>query len=688
MHKSKSLFPLLYISILSIYAFSTESAGAVLIFALFSAVYIQIPGMLILMQMKGSRKIDSELILHAFFLGMGFLILEYFIFGTIGLRILFILFNPVLAAVLLKRSHAKINKLRLDGTVVCDSALFLFFIICLLFACINQLYAFSDIHNYTSIYLYQDLSWHIGNVTQLSRGMPFPDFRFFGLKFNYHYFNDLIFAMCKYIFNLTAWELVMKCTPVLTAYTFSLGIHALFSRYRRPLLGATLFILCGAADTFYLLNTDVHSFLLNYHIFSNINGVAVSLAAIISAYLFYIDIYDETKTKLSDLIILMVLVFVMTGLKGPFAVVMIAAMLFTGAIRFIEDHNLSRFLIVSIAEGGSFLATYLFIIKGIENLFRENNNNRATNLSISGTFSKSKFGAAFSDLLNHGDTVHVLVYCFFVAVIGGLITVGIYYLLFMADTIFVLAGMIKNKKVPAADRIVSIAAGWIGLAGFFLVSHVGFSQGYFMFVSILFIVLESIRLVDNTKALSAKRLLIAIMIVNTIVCGRLFFIGTADTMKDDSKHFVFYKTASENNADPSVVTHEELEGLEWIRDNTDPDSIISTDRLDMLSNEYPSAEKTCRFFCYSAFSERQMFIEGYSYSDISVEKVRTRLEMNKPIFSANPDEAQSAIKESGTDYIIISKRLGGHTMDRYKPVFANDDIAVYDARSILNTVNN
>lgn len=679
---SKASIPIVYLASLLTFAFLSGSASTVLLFVVFAFVYIQLPGMLVLSDLRGENRDDAEIMLHSFFLGMGLLILEFYIFSTIGIRLLFVLFSPALSAGLLVKLFIKgKRRIHLEGDPANGLQLLAAFVICLILACINQQYAFGNLHDYAAVYLYQDMSWHVGNVALLSQGSPFSDFRFAGLKFNYHYFNDLIFAMCKYCFKVSAWELMVKCTPVLTAYTFSLGMHALFKRYsRRPLLGVIMFMLCGAADTFYILNTDKHSFLLNYHIFSNINGVAVSLAALISVYLFYTEMYDEDKLRKTDLIILPVLVFVMTGLKGPFAVVIIAAMLFTGAVRLIEDRNLSRFILVSIAEGCSFIATYIVIIKGVENLFRESNNNRATELSVWGSFSRSKYGETFNNLLEQGDKAHFLAYCLVVVVVGGIMAAGLYYLLFMLDTVSVLAGMIRNRKIPSADRLVSVAAGWTGVAGFLLVSHIGFSQAYFLFVGILFIVLESFRILERAKAASTRRILVAVMIVYSIVNCGVFVQETVDTLEDDSEHFAFYETISDNSEKPSVMTREELEGLEWIRDNTDSDSIIATDRIDLWSKEYPSAEDDCRCFYYSAFAERQMLIEGYSYSDIPVEDVRKRLELNRKIYSADSEEALKAVEESGADYIIVSKRFGEYEENGNDPVFANDDIAVYDVR--------
>ena len=651
-----------------------------MVFIVFLLLYVNIPGLLLFQLIKKDKRvISADTILISFFFGLGMLILEFLLFSMLGMRILFILLSPILSAVFL---YLNLKELRRDKMNLRLSGLNIQFALILItvsiLTCLTQRYAFIQLDNCDSIYLYQDITWHIGNVVSMSRGFPFYDLRFAELKFNYHYFNDLIFGMCKYCFGMNATALLLRCTPLLAIYTFSLGTYAFFKRIsEKALIGFVMFVCSGATITYYVLNTEKMDSLLNYHIFSNINGVAVSLAAVISVCLFYSDMYRDKEMKIGDLLILAVLMFVATGLKGPFTAVIVPAMVITSILIFLYDKNYKRMIAVSAVTGLSFLATYIVIIKGVENLSKQSNNNRATELSIIKTFSKSRIWENFSNLLDYGDRGHMLLYCLCMALIGSTIAVGVYFLFFTGRTALTLWEMLKYRKKQSAEILVAILSGWIGLAAFWYVSHVGFSQAYFLFAAVLFIVGVGSSLLNNAMGKKAGVLLAAIVVANTSVWGYFYTMSLIDMQHNDAEHFRVNEP-EHNSGNVQDLTRNEILGLVWLRDNTDNKSTVATDRIDLWSPEYPTSDKDCRCFYYSAFSERQIYIEGYSYSDISADAVEERLINNKRIYSADWKTARETAEESGVDYVIVTKRFNDTRPEFGKPVYSNQGIAIYE----------
>lgn len=233
------------------------------------------------------------------------------------------------------------------------------------------------------------------------------------------------------------------------------------------------------------------------------------------------------------------------------------------------------------------------IIKGVENLSRPSNNNRATERSIIKTFSRTRLWDDFGNLLDYGDIGHVLLYCLCVALIGSTIAAGVYCLFFAGNTAATLWKMIKYRKKPSAEVLVAILSGWIGLAAFWYVSHKGFSQVYFLFVAVLFIVGTGAHLMSSTETKPASALLTAIVVVNTLVWGCYYAMTSTDILNNGDEH---YKVSDSENKTTKVqeLTHYELLGLEWLRDNTDKKSTIATDRIDLWSPEYPTSDKDCR----------------------------------------------------------------------------------------------
>lgn len=646
-------------------------------FIIFLILYIQLPGSLMISKMKGSKEISSELLLQGFFFGSGILILEYFLFSALGIRLLFIVFSPVFAAVLIikklkkDKETLKIRKPSFDmNSLQFPAVLFVISI----FTAIAQRYAFRDIESATSIYLNQDITWHISNVVALSRGFPFEDLRFSGLEFNYHYFNDLILGMCKYCFGMTASSLVLRCMLVLTAYIFSLGIYAFFREISSHAFFSTLvFLFSGAAITYFIMPLDEKYSIINYHIFSNINGVATSLAAVIAVWLF-LSHAAEGPLKIRDIIIAVILTFSLTGLKGPCAAVLVAAMIAAAIIKVTFRHGTKNMIGITTASLVSFLATYILIIKGLNNMFRESNNNRAINLSIVKTFENTRLWDAFRGLAEHGGVFHIFIYCLCVFIIGSTVAAGLLFLVFLADTCKELSKIVRERKLPSTGVLLSIISGWVGLAGYWLVSQDGFSQMYFLFVAILFIVGESVRVL---KTLDNKRFRIslsALVLINALFWGAQYIAYAGSTLVDDGRYFL-YSDAVVDEA--SFLTHGELEGLEWLRNNSDKNSIIATDRLDLWNKEYPTEDSDCRCFYYSAFSERRFYLEGFSYSDVSQEEISEKLATNKSIFSEDVAVSQAAVTAAGVDYVIVTNRFSAAPGHFPAPVFTNGEISIF-----------
>ena len=644
-------------------------------FVFFVAVYIQIPGLLMLR----SERVDLETTLLAFFAGMGVLILEFFLCSALKLQIAFVVLSPILTVSLLamprnrKKASETVRNTRIDGKFVIILAAVS------LVVYIVQHYCIYDLEKQVYFSLFQDINWHIGNVASLGRGVPFADYRIADIPFFYHYFNDLIFGMCKYAFDISAYALIIKCSPLLTAYVYSLGIYAFFRKITaKPILGFTLFTLSGGALPYFILNADAKYSMLNYHIYSNVNGVATALAAVIAAYLYYLYLVDKKEKDFADIIIFMIIIFALTGSKGPFAAVMIAAFLATDLLITLKNRSIKH-MIPSVAGTFSFLCTYFFVIKGISNISKESNNNRAIALSISDTFSRSRLGEAAGRLLDNGNIGSMIIYCLLVFLIGSLISAGLLFLLFLIRTVIVTRDVLhgSSESFPA-DSVVAVISGWTGLAGFWLVSQEGFSQTYFLFVALLFISAEAVLLLESNMNNTVHMTLYAAVIINTVICAYWHIGALVDSLNGENPLF-FANSAEETRSMTSTLSGKEMEGLIWLRDNTDTDAVIATDRHHMNKYDDVTQADDNTYFYDSAFAERQMYIEGTAYSDVAPMEITEKESINNDIYCNDKSTSEKAIKRSGVDYIIVSKRFCDSQYTFSNPVFANEDILIFKA---------
>lgn len=314
------------------------------------------------------------------------------------------------------------------------------------------------------------------------------------------------------------------------SYIFSIGLYALAqTRAKRPLLVCALFYCAGFVIDTMLLDQGSGTSLLNYHVLTNINGMALSLPSIIALYLYVFE-WRGAVDKLYYLN-LFLLSAVASGIKGPAALVLVAALFGTVVIR---------------------------------------------------------------ALLCRGRTV---------------------------------------------GRVLAVACVlWLVLGTRALLNQVRFA------------------IADNTERRS-------------------------EWMTEGDR------------ANPGYLTAGELEAMEWIRDHTPKDSVLAVDRQSLRIGGVTS-EDDCRFFYYSAFSERSVYLEGFSYSDADRGLIEERLAVNNRIYQAVGSDFREAVREAGVNYIVVTKRLAeaaggsegaGFAQDgttagegAVKPVFSNEDVEIYE----------
>jgi hypothetical protein len=93
------------------------------------------------------------------------------------------------------------------------------------------------------------------------------------------------------------------------------------------------------------------------------------------------------------------------------------------------------------------------------------------------------------------------------------------------------------------------------------------------------------------------------------------------------------------------------EGLKWIRDNTDSDAVLAVNVQD------DDRTGSARYFYYSAFAERRVFLGGWGYSDTAYEDsgnhpYAEREALNAAIFRSDCGTLSSALEQTGVDYVL------------------------------------
>ncbi|MCR5581766.1 MAG: hypothetical protein K6F66_09290, partial [Pseudobutyrivibrio sp.] len=493
--------------------------------------------------------------------------------------------------------------------------------------------------------------------------------------FYYHYFYELIFAMCKHIFGMDSFRLYMNGNALICAWPLSLAMHIIAERLREGKIvkKAEYLFYCGGmlVSCIALLPLNVVGGQLpiswmDNHFFGNGNamGLAVALSVLV------VDVLCELwydKFSIKYMIAIYLLASCATGFKGTTGAILVGI---TWAVFIVESIilkkvHLSRAL-YAVGTTLGFILTYILVTAGLHS---SGANNRATELTVSGTLGSNRVGQIFTKLgLDYMDLPWVII-----AVILTVICImGPCILAFGAFTCTKVKTLAKEGSIGDIFDWFAIGSVIIGVVGYVSFSVPGASQVYFVITNAAFIFYGAMRYIRVHR-----RELISYISFLFFGVGTAFLaIDVAYFCYDDYKQQQVY--ASEAGDRPDLVSADVMEAYLWLRDNTPEDAVVAVDRV---SEELDY--RNIYFYC-SAFSERQCYLEGYDYSDITDKQIEAMESINDKFYSDNGKEATLAMDMSGVDYLVVTEM--GHpdyqcSSPKLNLVFTNGEVSIYSYKS-------
>ncbi|WP_028234647.1 hypothetical protein [Pseudobutyrivibrio sp. MD2005] len=647
------------------------SFAITLIFLIFVVFWIQIPGMLFESILLPRRLKFSTRLLAAFFIGFMYLATLYYIESLTGIKNIILVAGPVASVVGIMAYIKKGRPSLLNADEQFRGAWVIIFAFIFIASSLSFLLKFNGALSGVTTQVYHDYLFHTGNIVSLSRSFPNVDIRVSGLQFYYHYYYELIFAMCKHIFKMDAFRLYMNGNALICAWPLTLALVTIGEKLRAGRIShkfnyffycSGTLVSCICVMPLNVVGVKLPFSWLDNHLFSNANamGLAMSLTVVL------VDILVEVwydKFDLRVIIALYLLSAAATGFKGTTGILLVAI---TWAVFVIEaiimkNFHLERMLyVISVTLG--FVFTYLTVTVGIHS---SGSNNRAMQITPAGTLEAGRVGQLISKL--------GFDYMAFPWVVIGVILAAI---CIVGPCILPFVGYAHSKfKVLIKEGVIGDIFDWfvIGLAimgviGFCFISVPGLSQGYFVITNAALIFYGSVRyIIDNRRKL-----------ISRIACG-FFVLGAVFLLvdiayscySDIKQNAVYQKPAGD---EPSLVSASTMEAYLWLRDNTAEDAMVAVDRFSE-ETDY----RDIYFYC-GAFSERQCYLEGYDYSDVTDKQIAAMLSINESFYNTDSAKAEIAMEMNGIDYLVVTK--AGHpdfqnTSRRLNLVFINDEVQIY-----------
>ncbi len=628
--------------------------------AAFLFFWVLCPGILVDRYILKQKQEDFLMsVLTGFFMGMALIFVEWSALYVIGLRQLITYINPCGLTVYLiwyfirGGEETPPKKDRLSGIDIS----FLLVLLAAVYLCAYCL----NFNMQRAIDIYSvDCTWQIGNINQLASDFPFNDIRVDGIKARYHFFSTMFMAIAKYIFGGEGWVYFAQYQIWYIPFIITISFWKLYGRViQNKYFAAIMSIATMAGFTF-------NSGIWNYHMFSNVNSVGLGVSCLILLFLnlkkaesFFSVKCKPEKKHLLWVVQQSLLLFVLSGVKGPIALLYVLAICVWSVFQYLKGR----------AQGGGLLAFSLVNVFVFAVMYRF--------LFVAGTQGYFSDWGMDSALLSVLDSQEIL-YLFEKLGVSGVKGRVIFLLpslvakftILLPFGVLVIVDLFKFLFLKAdmrGDLVFSCIIAGGGLCAYYLFHTPDNVQLYFLFSAMPFIAYLCF---DKAFALikTNKWGYIFCAVTSAFVIFNMNKIQM--TVRFPERMANFLKESYPETEPQRALT---FEAYDFLREHTDKNAVTAT-------NYYGGGT----FHEISAFGERRCYLEGYEYSveNFGFDKAEERLqEMNRLFDNDWNDEDRYGYCEAvGIDYLVCFKDVADQPLklsELFEIVFDNDAVSIY-----------
>ena len=684
--KILSIFVMLFSGCIGIINFKADMK-LLLILAVFMLFYVLFPGIFLVKRLGAGGEHFSTAAARSFFAGFALNVVLYFIAELIGTDVILYAAGPLLSAALIagsirsgEKPFAKAARTIWNGS----SGFYVFAAFVFLYSIMSTQYTYiSPAHiDYSSIK--PDFGYHAGIINALSAGFPPKDPWIDGIIIEYHYFTEMLWSIPVRLFGLASEELLLSGTPYVITPVLSVSLYSFFREFSVMKERAGLYCLSLHFSNMFMLRQFAYSWFL-FHIYSNINnaGMGISCLLVLLPMLRTWDLdsaSDPKRFNTGTMLFLAALVMLATGIKGPVAIVFVGGIIGTLLLGCILRKVDRRSFALTLLSSISFVLIYVYIL-GAQGSQESNE----TGGKLLNAFEITDVFFLKEDImaLSYPRNVRwVLLFCIF-----ALFLFTAFLLPFITGYLREIFLVLTGRREFRFSRISVYACALVGFLGLMLLNFSGHSQVYFGFITcmlapvISFWYFEDMHGKKSVWSGLVKGVFVLCLCITAATMLWYMYEG-ADTAVDYYRNCGKEKSARYRN-----VSTQEYEGLIWLRDNTDRDALIASDRYYSAPlNEYDYAFRGHNtHFGYAIYSRRRQYMEGAGFSlDTGGNELRrSMIETNDKLY--DPDNAQRGelARSLGIDYVVVSKRFneaGDLSNEDYELCFTNEAMDIYKVK--------
>ncbi len=488
-----------------------------------------------------------------------------------------------------------------------------------------------------------------------------------GIDFYYHFFTQIFLSVIKSLTGINSFSLYFHYYPFVIAPLLVGSFMVFARRFLNSNIGLTLAFL-----TFiFAYRSAVDTLFFPY------NGPLSYVFLFLSAS-FFLRSISSIKKKIIDknTILSAVMLIFAVGSKGPYAAVFLVGYGVALFVTYFTEKNFLATTVRGIIILASFLVPYIYLFTSIHGPGTEL-------LIIPGFSAESLWGAGWDTIVTSLSSLGIYN--------GAAMLLAIFaYAIIMFAVVTLPIFMIK-RLVLGTERKVKYFFAYgvlvVGLALSTIIAQESNSNLYFYYAAVPVGAVILFRYIEQnlSKRVHLKDIKMTVFVV---LSSLLIFFSFSDVA---SYAIVNFKTGIENaaysvtqyfsedtdNKLSSEFTDFEYEACIYIRDNTPENSLILSDRHEVI--DIPN------FYYYSAFTERQFLIEGYKYvasKEFGYEDfINSNYKLNEAVFAGDAVALEN-VSLMGYDevYIIVDESSDegiSDLKDGLLLVYDNPQISVY-----------
>lgn len=691
-----TLIAALSLVMIGITVYGADPAGLCL-FVVFFLCYVLIPGYALTRLVRIRTPHLSTTLSFSLFTGWAFIVLVYFLSDFLPTDILLAAAGPAVTVLFLihtykNRSAGGSGRNTGEHIAGIPAPFCIFFLLVLAYALLSTQYQYLSPELCDFVGVNPDKAYHMGLVNSLSHDYPLESPWIQGRFINYHIFTEVMYSVPVRLFGMESDFLLFSCGPYLTAFSICTTMYSFFAELSHKPSNAGWYCLLVMLANPYVVRNYYRSIAFVFAITNdNTSGYGIVAAmAFVVLLKYFFKAYDENEGRVPVRISILLTAYIMlvTGIKGPMGIVLLAAFWGTMFLGWILRQTRFNLIITSLSLTAGFAIIYLTILgaKGRGTATGGNSLISFANITDICFWKKPLIELLKSMSVPTPLRLGILMLVFVV------LFLSVFFIPFCIGYIRELILVLSRKKPFVFHEVIVYAAFLVGFIAMFLLRYSGHSQIYFGLLSLFFAPLIAFWYLEDVgdyykKASGSRRILPAALY--TVMALTLVF--TTYTLL--YSYYNMIPVAIEN-ADPAQerglytsMSNDEYQAMEWIEDNTPKDALLATDRYYSVPLEEYSFDNRWdnRFFLYAAYSNRFCYIAGSGYN-LGTNEWPVRLEMikkNSELYDAGNEERGDEARELGVDYVVVSKRftdLPDLSDSDYEKCYENTDVEIYQIR--------